>query len=233
MHCIRLLILALFIIGSTSGATTAQASEEPAKASETKAPEAKPKAPAAKESPKKAEAKKPAKTEALPRFATLHTSLGKIKVELYGEKAPETVANFVGLAQGTKEFADPETGKPTRRKFYDGTIFHRVIPNFMIQGGDPLGNGRGGPGYEFKNEYSDLRFDQPGRLAMANRGPNTNGSQFFITTAVTPHLGNGYTIFGQVVQGQTVADKIAALPRDRSDRPNTPPVIERIEFSAK
>ncbi len=180
--------------------------------------------------PAKAETKKKDE-KGLPKFATLKTTLGDIKIELFPDKAPETVANFVGLAKGTKEFKDPKTGKPVKRPLYDGTIFHRVIPGFMIQGGDPLGNGMGGPGFEFKNEDSDLRFDRKGRVAMANRGRNTNGSQFFITVAVTPHLNGGYTIFGQVVEGQAIADQISKLPRNGMDRPHDPPSIQSITFS--
>src|SRR5512147_1031227 len=123
--------------------------------------------------------------------AVLHTTAGDITCELYPNKAPMTVDNFVGLATGAKEWRNPATRAKMRNKpLYDGTVFHRVIPGFMIQGGDPLGNGAGDPGYEFKDEFSDLRFDQPGRLAMANSGPNTNGSQFFITDVPTPHLNN-------------------------------------------
>src|SRR5438045_1112028 len=116
--------------------------------------------------------------------ATIETSMGNIVVELYSDQAPNAVANFVGMATGTKEYTDPRNGQKKKGNFYDGVSFHRVIPNFMIQGGDPLGTGTGGPGYKFNDEYPTAKFDRPGRLAMANAGPNTNGSQFFITTAV-------------------------------------------------
>ena len=134
--------------------------------------------------------------------ATLKTSLGDIVVRLLPDKAPKTVANFVGLAEGTKEWKEPKSGQAVKRPLYDGTVFHRVIPEFMIQGGDPLGNGSGGPGYRFEDEIGpDNRFERPGLLAMANAGPNTNGSQFFVTEVSTPHLNRGHTIFGEVVKG--------------------------------
>ncbi|HET6369612.1 MAG TPA: peptidylprolyl isomerase [Nitrospiria bacterium] len=164
-------------------------------------------------------------------YAIFETSMGKITVLLYEKEAPKTVANFVGLAEGAKEWTDPKTGKKVKKPFYDGLIFHRVIPKFMIQGGDPLGNGTGGPGYKFEDEFSpDLKFDRPGRLAMANAGPNTNGSQFFITEGPTEWLNNHHTIFGQVVEGQDVAHKIAGVPRNEQmgDRPLTPVVIKKL-----
>ncbi len=142
--------------------------------------------------------------------ATFRTSLGDIVVKLLPEKAPKTVANFVELAEGTREWKDPKSGQPVKRPLYDGTVFHRVIPDFMIQGGDPLGTGTGGPGYKFADEIgSDNRFDRPGLLAMANAGPNTNGSQFFITEVPTRHLDRGHTIFGEVVKGFELVPKIA------------------------
>src|SRR5690606_7363957 len=135
--------------------------------------------------------------------AIIHTSDGDITIELYPEKAPKTVENFVGLATGKKTWTDPKSGKAVNDKpLYNGTIFHRTIPGFMIQGGDPLGTGTGGPGYRFEDEFSDLTFDQPYLLAMANAGPGTNGSQFFITAGPTPHLNNRHTIFGKVTSGQ-------------------------------
>lgn len=163
-------------------------------------------------------------------FASIETDYGKIRVELFERAAPETVANFVGLAEGTKAFTDPKTGSLVKRPFYHGLTFHRVIPGFMIQGGCPLGNGTGGPGYRFADEVSpDLTFDRPGRLAMANAGPGTNGSQFFITLAPTPWLNMRHTIFGQVVAGQDVVEKIAAVPRNSAnDMPLTPVVIRSV-----
>src|SRR5512140_1646861 len=143
-------------------------------------------------------------------FATFHTSMGDIVCKLYDKEAPKTVANFVDLATGKREWTDPNTGQRTNRALYDGTVFHRVIPEFMIQGGDPLGNGTGGPGYRFEDEFvRSLTFDKPGLLAMANSGPNTNGSQFFITEVPTPWLSGKHTIFGEVVSGQELIPKIA------------------------
>ena len=165
--------------------------------------------------------------------AIIETTEGNITCTLFPDKAPLTVANFIGLATGTKEWKDPKTGKMMKGvPLYNGTIFHRVIPNFMIQGGDPAGNGSGDPGYSFKDEFSpDLTFDQPGRLAMANSGPNTNGSQFFITEVPTPHLNNHHTIFGQC-QDIDVIKKIARLATDpRNDRPYDPPKIIRIKIT--
>lgn len=167
-------------------------------------------------------------------LATLHTNHGDIIIELFDDFAPTTVANFVGLASGTKEYRDMQTGETKTGAFYDGTIFHRVIDGFMIQGGDPSGTGRGGPGYQFADEfYPDLVFDRPYLLAMANAGPNTNGSQFFITVAPTPHLNMRHSIFGEVKDqaSQKVVDQIAATSTDRADRPTTDVVIESVEIS--
>jgi peptidyl-prolyl cis-trans isomerase A (cyclophilin A) len=142
-------------------------------------------------------------------YATFHTSMGEIVVRLMPEKAPKTVANFIGLAEGTKEWTDPRTRQKSKARLYDGTIFHRVIPDFMIQGGDPLGTGTGDPGYRFEDEIGpDNKFSKPGLLAMANAGPNTNGSQFFITEIPTPWLDKGHTIFGEVVKGGELVPKI-------------------------
>lgn len=163
--------------------------------------------------------------------ATIKTSEGSITCELFTKAAPITVANFVGLSTGTKEFKDIKTGKMVKRPFYNGLIFHRVIPGFMIQGGDPLGNGTGGPGYQFANENTNASFSKPGVLAMANAGPNTNGSQFFITVAPTPSLQGSYNVFGQVIAGQEVADKISNVPTDPQDKPITPVVIESITIN--
>ena len=163
--------------------------------------------------------------------AIIETSAGTMTCRLYPEHAPKTVENFVGLVQGTQEFSDPKTGKAVKRPFYDGLIFHRVMPNFMIQGGCPLSTGTGGPGYQFEDEFTkDLRFDGVGKLAMANAGPGTNGSQFFITVAPTPWLNDHHTIFGQVVQGQHVATKISMATRDRRDKPVEPVVIKQIRI---
>jgi len=164
-------------------------------------------------------------------YAVLDTTLGDVTCQLFPEKAPKTVENFVGLAQGTKEFRDPKTRQNTKRPFYDGLNFHRVIPQFMIQGGCPLGTGTGDAGYKFQDEFSkDLKFDKPGKLAMANAGPGTNGSQFFITVAATDWLTNHHTIFGEVVKGYDVVEKISKVPRDRGDRPNTPVVLTAVKI---
>jgi len=144
-------------------------------------------------------------------FAVFDTTEGKFKIRLFAAQAPKTVENFVSLAEGTK------TGKP----FYDGTIFHRVIPDFMIQGGDPEGTGRGGPGYKFADEFhAELKHTKPGMLSMANAGPNTNGSQFFVTVAATPWLDNKHTVFGEVIEGYPVVEKISKTPRGAQDRPS-------------
>lgn len=164
-------------------------------------------------------------------YAVMETSQGKITLELFEKEAPKTVANFIELAEGTKEWTDPKTRQKVKRPLYDGVIFHRVIPGFMIQGGDPLGNGTGGPGYQFEDEFSaNLKFDRPGRLAMANAGRNTNGSQFFITEGATDWLNNRHTIFGQVIEGQEVVKKIVALPRDERDRPKNEVVIKKVQI---
>jgi peptidyl-prolyl cis-trans isomerase A (cyclophilin A) len=154
-------------------------------------------------------------------YAVFNTSEGTIVCRLFEKEAPKTVANFVELAEGKREWTHPVGGKKSKDKLYDGTIFHRVIPNFMIQGGDPAGTGYGGPGYKFEDETkgSPYNFDKPGKLAMANAGPGTNGSQFFITVAPTQWLTGNHTIFGEVVEGQETVDKIVTLPRDRNDKP--------------
>jgi len=167
----------------------------------------------------------------VPLIATLHTNRGDIVLNLFEHQAPVTVQNFVGLAEGSKEWLDPETQQVTTKPLYEGVPFHRVISGFMIQGGDPLGNGTGGPGYEFADEFHpELQFDRPYLLAMANAGPGTNGSQFFITVVPTPHLNRLHTIFGEVTDesSRAVVDAIAATPTDRFDRPNDPVLIESI-----
>lgn len=167
-------------------------------------------------------------------YATLKTSEGEIAVQLFSKEAPKTVANFVGLATGEKEWTDPKTHQKTRRPLYDGTIFHRVIPNFMIQGGDPLGNGTGDPGYKFEDEFkSALTFDKVGLLAMANAGPATNGSQFFITVAKTPWLNNKHTIFGEVISGYDVVEKISKVPTGPANRPNKEVVLNKVIVTDK
>jgi peptidyl-prolyl cis-trans isomerase A (cyclophilin A) len=164
-------------------------------------------------------------------YAIFETSQGNIVIKLLDKEAPKTVENFVGLAEGTKEFTSEKTGKKEKRPFYDGLIFHRVIPDFMIQGGCPHGSGMGGPGYKFADEFHpSLKHSKPGKLSMANSGPGTNGSQFFITVAATPWLDNKHTIFGEIVEGQDVANKISMMPRDRNDRTNTPVTINHVKI---
>jgi peptidyl-prolyl cis-trans isomerase A (cyclophilin A) len=167
--------------------------------------------------------------------ATLRTNQGDIRLVLFPDQAPKTVANFVGLATGDRDYSQPNASGGTSGPFYDGSVFHRVISGFMIQGGDPTGTGRGGPGYQFADEFHpDLRFDRPYLLAMANAGPGTNGSQFFITVGPTPHLNRRHTIFGEVADAESraVVDAIANTPTDRSDRPLNDVVIEHVEVSA-
>ena len=162
--------------------------------------------------------------------ATLQTSQGTIKARLFPDHAPKTVRNFTELAEGGREWTDPQEGRTTR-PLYDGTIFHRVIAGFMIQGGDPRGNGTGGPGYTFADEFHpDLAFSRPYLLAMANAGPGTNGSQFFITTVPTPWLTGKHTIFGEVIEGADVVDQISRVQTDRGDRPLTPVVLESVQI---
>ena len=169
-------------------------------------------------------------------YANLKTNKGDIVIHLFPNHAPKTVENFVGLAEGTREYQVPETGKKSPDKFYDGLGFHRIIADFMIQGGCPLGTGTGGPGYQFKDEFHpELQFDRKYLLAMANAGPGTNGSQFFITTAETPWLNNRHTIFGEVEdeKSRAVVDAINTTPTGAGDRPKEPVVIESVEVERR
>jgi peptidyl-prolyl cis-trans isomerase A (cyclophilin A) len=163
-------------------------------------------------------------------YAIFNTSEGTIACRLFEKDAPKTVANFIELAEGKREWSHPVSRKKSKDRLYDRTIFHRVIPDFMIQGGDPAGTGFGGPGYQFEDETkgSPHKFDKPGKLAMANSGPNTNGSQFFITLAPTTWLTGKHTIFGEVVEGQEVAQKIVTLPRNKQDKPLKDVVVESV-----
>ena len=166
--------------------------------------------------------------------ATLRTSEGDIRITLFGQHAPKTVANFVGLATGEGQYSQPNASGGTSGPFYNGSVFHRVIAGFMLQGGDPTGTGRGGPGYQFADEFHpELKFDRPYLLAMANAGPGTNGSQFFVTVGPTPHLNRRHTIFGEVADAESraVVDKIGNVSTDRSDRPLTDVVIQSVEIS--
>ena len=163
-------------------------------------------------------------------YATFQTTEGNILVRLFEADAPVTVKNFIELAEGKKEWTHPSTHAKSNDKLYDGTIFHRVIPNFMIQGGDPTGTGMGSPGYRFQDETkgSPHNFDKPGKLAMANSGPNTNGCQFFITVAPTSWLTGKHTIFGEVVEGQGIVDKISKVARNAQDKPHKEVVLESV-----
>jgi len=165
--------------------------------------------------------------------ATFDTSAGTFKVRLFDDKAPKTVANFVGLAKGSQEWTDPKSGKPASRPFYDGLVFHRVIDGFMIQGGCPEGTGRGGPGYKFADEFGPgLRHDKAGLLSMANAGPNTNGSQFFITLAPTPWLDGKHAIFGEVVEGMDIIRAVGKTATGPQDRPLKDIVINSVTITA-
>jgi peptidyl-prolyl cis-trans isomerase A (cyclophilin A) len=165
-------------------------------------------------------------------YARFVTSLGNIVIRLEEQRAPKTVKNFVGLATGTQEWVHPGTREPQKGvRYYDGTIFHRVIPEFMIQGGDPLGAGVGGPGYKFEDEFHpELRHAGPGVLSMANSGPATNGSQFFITEKATPHLDNRHSVFGQAIAGVDIVQKIARVPTAERNRPRQDVVLQRVEI---
>ncbi len=165
-------------------------------------------------------------------YAVLETSEGTIVCLLFEKEAPKTVKNFIDLAEGNREWTHPVTKQKSKNRLYDGSVFHRVIPNFMIQGGDPAGTGFGGPGYQFEDETkgSSHSFDKPGKLAMANAGSNTNGSQFFITVSETSWLNGKHTIFGEVVEGQDVVIKISGVPRDRNDKPAKAVVVNSVKI---
>jgi peptidyl-prolyl cis-trans isomerase A (cyclophilin A) len=165
------------------------------------------------------------------KAATLHTSHGDIEVELYEERVPETVSNFVGLATGEQTWEHPETGEEMTEPLYDDVPFHRVIAEFMLQTGDPTGTGRGGPGYTFEDEFDEeLRHDSPGTLSMANRGPDTNGSQFFITLDAQPHLDDRHAVFGEVTDGMDVVEEIGSVETDANDQPQEEALLESVEI---
>jgi len=167
----------------------------------------------------------------VPVYADFTTSEGNFTVRLHDNETPKTVENFVGLAEGTKEWTDPRSDRQVTQPYYDGVVFHRVIENFMIQGGDPLGKGIGGPGYTFEDEFHpSLRHSKAGILSMANRGPNTNGGQFFITLAPTPHLDNRHTVFGEVIDGMDVIRRIGATKTGPQDRPVKDVVIQSVKI---
>lgn len=162
-------------------------------------------------------------------IAQFDTNKGTFKITLFADKAPKTVANFVGLVEGTQEFIDPKSGTETKKPFYDGLAFHRIIKDFMIQGGCPLGTGTGGPGYRFQDEFHpELKHNKPGLLSMANAGPNTNGSQFFITVVPTPWLDNRHTIFGEVTEGYDIVDQISKVATGAMDRPKEPVILQKV-----
>lgn len=167
-------------------------------------------------------------------YAQFVTSEGNFTVRLFDQEAPKTVENFVGLAEGTKQWTDPRTNQKVTKPYYDGVIFHRVIDKFMIQSGDPLGQGIGGPGYNFNDEFHPkLRHDKAGILSMANRGPNTNGGQFFITLGPTPHLDDRHSVFGEVTEGMDVVRKIGSTAVGAQDRPLKPIVIQTIKIERR
>jgi peptidyl-prolyl cis-trans isomerase A (cyclophilin A) len=171
------------------------------------------------------------KEPTLPVYADFNTSEGHFTMRLYDKEAPKTVENFVGLAEGTREWTDPRTNRKVKQPYYDGSIFHRVIDGFMIQGGDPLGQGIGGPGYNFADEFHPaLRHNKAGILSMANRGPNTNGGQFFITLGPTPHLDDRHSVFGEVVDGMDVVRKIGSTRTGAQDRPLKDVVIQAVKI---
>jgi peptidyl-prolyl cis-trans isomerase A (cyclophilin A) len=170
----------------------------------------------------------------MPVYAHFETTHGNFSVELFEDKAPKTVANFAGLAEGAIEWTHPKTREKHKKPYFDGIVFHRIISGFVIQGGDPMGVGTGGPGYQFEDEFHpDLRHDRVGILSMANAGPNTNGSQFFITLGPTPHLDRRHSVFGAVVSGLDVVKKIGTVQTDRQDRPVQPVVMNKVTIERK
>ncbi len=167
-------------------------------------------------------------------YAEFVTNEGSFTVRLFDGEVPKTVENFVGLAEGTKEWSDPRTQKKVKQPYYDGIVFHRIIAGFMIQGGDPLGQGTGGPGYDFADEFHpQLRHSKAGILSMANRGPNTNGGQFFITLGPTPHLDNKHSVFGEVVTGMEIVRRIGSTPTGKQDRPVKDIVIQTVKIERR
>lgn len=247
VHIAILIYLAAFLLVSWAAeaqeGTTATKSETPAKVEGSAAAADSAKDSAAEKSDKtdKADKKdkknnkkdeKASSKKGKKMFATFDTNQGKIKIQLFNDKVPKTVKNFVDLATGKSEEVKGEAAHLKGKPYYNGLVFHRVIPGFMIQGGCPNGNGMGGPGYKFADEFHpELKHSKPGILSMANAGPNTNGSQFFITTGPTPHLNNRHSVFGEVVEGMDVVNKISNVPRDQRDKPNTPVVIKTVTIS--
>lgn len=186
--------------------------------------------PAIKAETKKTDNAKPTKGKNM--VATFETNQGKFKIKLFNDKAPKTVENFVGLAKGSKEWTDPKTGVKAKKPFYDGLTFHRVIPDFMIQGGCPLGTGTGDAGYKFADEIDpSLKHDKPGMLSMANAGPNTNGSQFFVTVAATPWLDGKHAIFGEVIEGMDIVNKISLVKTGSGNKPAEPVTVKKVTIT--
>lgn len=232
---VYLVALLLLVVGfdghaqEAAGSGAKEAADKPAAGTETKAGSSGEKM--AKESGDKKKNSKTAKgSKGKPMFAEFKTNKGVFKIKLFSEQVPKTVENFVGLAEGTKEWTDPKSGKKVKKPLYDGITFHRVIPNFMIQGGDPRGDGTGQPIEPFKDEFvPDLKHTKPGMLSMANAGPNTNGSQFFVTVAATPWLDGKHAIFGEVIEGMDTVFTISKVAT-RGDKPVEPVVIETVKI---
>ncbi len=244
MQGIKKVLLVGFMAGglafsSTFAEDAVKATDGKAAKSDTKSEKAESKAP--KDDPKGVKAgAKPDGKKGKTMFAVMtliqkkasgDADLGQVKIKLFEKEAPKTVENFAGLITGAKEWTDPKTNKKQKTPFYDGLKFHRVIPDFMIQGGCPLGEGFGGPGYQFKDEFgAGLKHSKPGILSMANSGPNTNGSQFFITVKPTPWLDGKHAIFGEVVSGMDIVEKISQAPRDARDKPLDPVIMKKVEI---
>ncbi len=228
-----LIYIAAILLATFSFYSQAKSEESKTKSATSEATSTKVTAPEKKAAASDKKNTKPSTKKGKEMLAKFETTQGNFTIKLFADKAPKTVENFVGLAEGTKEFTNPKTGKKEKKPFYDGLIFHRVIPNFMIQGGDPLGNGTGGPGYKFADEFSpDLKHNKPGYLSMANAGPGTNGSQFFVTVAATPWLDGKHTIFGEVIEGMDVVYAISKA-KSVNDRPVEDVVIKSVKIERK
>ena len=233
MRTCAVLMIGVLLLPMVLGCSKPQAEPKPKQDKEQAKTEPKPE-PKTEPKPEPVDKKDPAVElrAKLPKglYARMETNMGVITLRLFEKQTPKTVANFVGLADGTKEWTDPKTGEKVKKPFYDGLIFHRVIPKFMIQGGCPLGNGRGGPGYKFEDEFvPELRHSKPGILSMANSGPNTNGSQFFITTVPTPRLDGKHSVFGEVVEGMDVVEDIGNVATaGAGNRPVKPVIMKKV-----
>lgn len=222
LHQIFWIYVVAFILVAFGFSAEAKTKKAPKKSAET---------PSTASTPEKAATSKESKADKKEKnmIAVFETNKGTFEVKLFNDKAPKTVKNFTDLAEGKKEWKDPKTGKMVKKPFYDGLIFHRVIDGFMLQGGDPEGSGSGGPGYTFEDEFGPgLKHDKPGMLSMANRGPNTNGSQFFVTVAATPWLDGRHAIFGEVVKNMDVVNAIAKVSTGPGDKPVEDVVIKKV-----